>query len=131
MTSPLASTTYSTALARNELYASFALRREVPTLLDPEEEVLLVLPGVAGQFPDVLIVIRQRALLAKVTGWFSRVKIKREAPLGRIRGIAYSGWLFARVKLEVDGGRDLTLVPNRRADAWRFVESFEHLLQTG
>lgn len=51
MTSPLASTTYSTALARNELYASFALRREVPTLLDPQEEVLLVLPGSPGSSP--------------------------------------------------------------------------------
>lgn len=123
---------YSIALNRNELYASYGLRSDVPKVLDPEEEVLLVLPGVAGQFPSVLIVTRHRALEAKVTaGWSTGAKIGREAPAAQVRSVAYSGWLFARVKLEVEGGRDLAVVPHRRADAERFVASFEHLLRTG
>ena len=64
--------TYATALNRNELFESPGLRRDIPSLLDPEEEVLLVLPGVAGDFPDVMIASATRFLLASVAGPLKR-----------------------------------------------------------
>src|SRR5699024_9123215 len=116
---------------RNELFASMGLQRDVPKVLDPEEEVLLVLPGVAGDFPLVTIATRQRVLMAKVTGGFKGAKIKREAAATRVRAISYGARLFSRMKIRVDDGRDIAMMPHRSADAERFVESFEHLLRTG
>ena len=78
--------TYATALNRNELFESPGLRRAIPSLLDPEEDVLLVLPGVAGDFPDVMIASASRFLLASVAGPLRRSKIKREIPRRRSPG---------------------------------------------
>lgn len=131
MASNLASGTYATALSRNELFASMGLRHDVPKVLSPEEEVLLALPGVAGDFPLVTIATRRRVLTAKVTGGFKGAKVARQAPAPRVRAISYGGRLFSRVKVQVDGGRDIAMIPHRTADAHRFVASFEHLLRTG
>lgn len=49
MTSTRAAVTYAQALNRNTLFESPGLRRDIPRLLHPEEEVLLVLPGVADR----------------------------------------------------------------------------------
>lgn len=131
MDSTRASQTYTAALERNEVYGSLGLRYDVPKVLDPQEEVLLVLPGVAGQFPSVMLATRQRVLVAEVTGGFKGAKIEREAPAGQVRAVSFRGGLLSRVKIEVDGGKDLAMGPNRRADAEQFVASFEHLLRTG
>ncbi|WP_349829581.1 hypothetical protein [Brevibacterium litoralis] len=131
MTPSRSSMTYASALNRNELYASFGLRSDIPTLLEDDEEVLLVCPGIAGNFPHVLIVTRERVVLAKVAGPFRKKKILRQAPAGAITGVEYGGRLFSLMKVRVRGGRDMRMMPHRKADATRFHSEFEHLLRTG
>lgn len=126
-----ASMTYATALNRNELFSSPGLQRDVPKVLDPEEEVLLVLPGVAGRFPNVMIATVRQLLVAKVTGGIKGSKISREVRADQVTGIAYRPGLFSRVKVRVGVGRDLAMMPNREADAERFAQSFDQLLRTG
>ena len=131
MATSRASMSYATALNRNELFSSPGLRRDVPKALDPQEEVLLALPGVAGDYPDVMIATVRRLLVAKVTGGFTGVKVKKEARADQITGIAYRPGIFSRVKIQVEGARDIAMMPNRKADAERFAQAFEHLLRTG
>ncbi|QNN81958.1 hypothetical protein H3H54_11870 [Brachybacterium sp. Z12] len=80
MTVSRAAMTYATALNRNELFESPGLRRDIPSLLHPEEEVLLVLPGVAGDFPDVMIATASRFLLASVAGPSRRPSSSARSP---------------------------------------------------
>lgn len=47
-----AAMTDATALNRSELFESMELRGDIPALARPEEEVL---PGVAGDSPEVMI----------------------------------------------------------------------------
>jgi hypothetical protein len=131
MTSSRAAMTYATALNRNELFESPGLRRDIPALLHLEEEVLLVLPGVAGDFPDVMIATAARFLLASVAGPLKKSKIKREVPAAQVTGVAYRPGLLSRMRVTPAGGRDITMVPNRRADAERFAHEFDHLIRTG
>lgn len=131
MVSTTASLSYATALVRNELFASPGLQRDVPKVLDPEEQVLLALPGVAGDFPDVLVVTAQRMLVVKVPGGFKGATAKREVPAAAVTGVAYRPGAFSRVKFTVQGARDLAFMPHRKADAERFAGEFEHLLRTG
>ncbi|MGP9612681.1 hypothetical protein ACT3TE_05440 [Brachybacterium sp. AOP42-B2-9] len=131
MSASRASMTYATALNRNELFESPGLRRDVPSLMTPEEEVLLVLPGVAGDFPNVLIATASRVMLAAVAGPLKRAKIKQEVLAAEVTGVAYRPGLFARVKVAAASGRELKMVPHRRADAERFTREFDHLLRTG
>lgn len=123
--------TYATALNRNELFESPGLRRDIASLLDPEEDVLLVLPGVAGDFPDVMIASASRFLLASVAGPLRRSKIKREIPASQVSGVEYRPGLLTRVRVSHAAGRDIAMVPNRRADAERFAREFDHLIRTG
>ncbi|MCS6711167.1 hypothetical protein JSY14_03730 [Brachybacterium sp. EF45031] len=121
---------YATALNRNELFSSPGLRRDIPALLDPEEEVMLALPGVAGDFPDVLIVTVRRTLLAAVAGPLRRARIKKESPAGEVTGVSYSPGLLSRVAVTTTRGT-WRMLPHRRADAERFTAEFDHLLRTG
>ncbi|ASK65102.1 hypothetical protein CFK39_03830 [Brachybacterium avium] len=131
MTSTRASMSYATALNRNELFESPGLRRDIPALLHPEEEVLLVLPGVAGDFPDVMIATADRFLLASVAGPLKRSKIKKEVPAAQVTGARYRSGLFSRMRVATAAGGEITMVPNRKADAERFAHEFEHLIRTG
>ncbi|MDN5685757.1 MAG: hypothetical protein L0G94_03605 [Brachybacterium sp.] len=131
MATSRASMSYATALNRNELFSSPGLRRDVPKALDPQEEVLLAVPGVAGDYPDVMIATVRRLMVAKVTGGLTGVKIKKEAHADQITGITYRPGIFSRVKIQVQGARDIAMMPNRKADAERFAQAFEHLLRTG
>lgn len=130
MTVSRAAMSYATALNRNELFESPGLRRDIPALLHPEEEVLLVLPGVAGDFPDVMIATAARFLLASVAGPMKKAKIKREVPAAEVTGVQYRPGVFSRLKVTTSG-RHLKMMPHRKADAERFAREFEHLLRTG
>lgn len=123
--------TYASALNRNELFASISLRDEGAKVLDPDEEVLLVLPGVAGDYPNVLIVTSTRIVLAKLGGVMRRAVIKREAPAQAITGASFGGGPFSVMKVHVSGGRDLRMMPHRKQDAARFAGELEHLIRTG
>ena len=123
--------TYATALNRNELFESPGLRRDIPDLLHPDENVLLVLPGVAGDFPNVLIATSSRVMLAAVAGPIKRAKVKREIPAAAVAGVNYRPGIFSRVHVQSNSGRDIRMLPNRKADATRFAGEFEHLLRTG
>ncbi|MGP9538887.1 hypothetical protein ACT3SP_12805 [Brachybacterium sp. AOP43-C2-M15] len=131
MTTTRAAMTYATALNRNELFNSPGLRRDIPSLLHPEEEVLLVLPGVAGDFPDVMIATGARFLLAAVAGPLKKAKIKREVPAADVTGVRYRPGLFSKVRVAPASGREITMVPNRKVDAERFAQEFDHLIRTG
>lgn len=122
---------YAAALNRNELFTCPGLRRDIPRLLDPGEEVLLVLPGVASDFPDVMIATAQRFLLAAVAGPLKRAKVKREAAASQVTGLRYRTAVFSRVVVQISGGRDIKMMPNRKEDAERFSADFEHLIRTG
>lgn len=131
MSSSRAAATYASALNRNELFASPGLRRDIPHLLHPEEEVLLVLPGVAGDFPNVMIVTATRLLLASVAGPLKKAKTKREVPSSDLTGVRYRPGIFTRVRVARSSGCDITMMPHRKGDAERFTDEFEHLIQTG
>lgn len=131
MTVSRAAMTYATALNRNELFESPGLRRDIPSLLHPEEEVLLVLPGVAGDFPDVMIATASRFLLASVAGPLKKAKLKREIPAAEVTGVRYRPGLFSRMRVSPASGREIAMVPNRKVDAERFAHEFSHLIRTG
>ena len=126
-----AAMTYATALNRNELFESPGLRRDIPSLLHPEEEVLLVLPGVAGDFPDVMIATAQRFLLAAVAGPLKKAKIKHEVPAAEVADVQYRPGLFSRMKVATASGREIKMVPHRKVDAERFAREFDQLIRTG
>src|SRR5690625_1440715 len=126
-----AAATYASALNRNELFESPGLRRDIPGLLRPAEEVLLVLPGVAGDFPNVMIVTATRFLLASVAGPLKKAKIKREVASFEVTGVRYRPGIFTRVRVARSSGRNITMVPNRKVDAERFAAELAHLIQTG
>lgn len=131
MTSTRAAVTYAQALNRNTLFESPGLRRDIPRLLHPEEEVLLVLPGVAGDFPNVLIVTATRLLLASVAGPLKKAKIKRAVRSSDVVGVRYRPGAFTRVRVARASGRDIAMMPHRKADAERFAHELEHLIRTG
>ncbi|MFC7458439.1 hypothetical protein ACFQS2_14725 [Brachybacterium sp. GCM10030267] len=131
MTPTRASMSYATALNRNELFESPGLRRDIPAVLAPDEEVLLVLPGVGGDFPDVMIATDRRFLLASVAGPLKKAKVKREVPARGITGVEYRPGVFSRVRVRVADGRDVRMMPHREADAERFATEFAHVIRTG
>lgn len=131
VTTTRAAFTYASALNRNELFESPGLRRDVPSLLHPEEEVLLVLPGVAGDFPNVMIATATRFLLASVAGPLKRAKIQREVPSSEVESVRYRPGILSKVRVARTSGRDITMVPNRKVDAERFSHEFGHLIRTG
>ncbi|MBP1326166.1 hypothetical protein JOF28_001398 [Leucobacter exalbidus] len=131
MTTTRAAMTYATALNRNELYESPGLRRDIPKVLHPEEEVLLALPGVAGDFPFVMIVTDSRFILARVAGIFKGSKISRQVPLAEVVGVRYRPWLFAMMKVDTASRRAFRMMPQNNADAERFARDLEHLIQFG
>lgn len=131
MRSTRAASTYAQALNRNELFASPGLHRDIPSLLHPEEEVLLVLPGVAGNFPNVMIATGNRFLLAAVAGPFKKAEIKREVTNAQVTGVRYNSKIFSRVRVGRTSGRDIAMLPHRNADADRFVHELDHLIRTG
>lgn len=131
MTPNRATITYASALNRNELFESPGLRRDIPSLLHPEEEVLLVLPGVAADFPNVMIVTANRFILASVAGPFKKTKIKREVDSLEVTDVRYRPGILTRVRVARVSNRDITMLPNRKVDAERFTHEFNHLIQTG
>lgn len=129
--STLAERTYRRALARNELFSCFALPREGARRLDPNEEVLLALRGVAGDYPDVLVVTVSRVLRIKIVGGFRGSVIKRQAPAHAVRGVDYKPGIFTKVRVRVEGGRDVTLIPNQKHDAERLRDEMNHVIRKG
>lgn len=119
---------YASALNRNELFACRGLRSDIPSLLAPEEEVLLVLPGVAGDFPEVMIATSTRFLLAAVAGPIRRAKIKREVPASQVTGAEYAGRLFSRLTVTTTS-RSIKMLPHRSQDAMRFAQELNALLR--
>lgn len=126
-----AAMSYASALNRNELFESPGLRRDIPALLHPDEEVLLVLHGVAGDFPDLMIATSSRFLLAAVAGPIKKAKIKREVRAIDVAGVRYRPGLFTRMRVETTAGKGIKMIPNRKVDAQRFALEFDHLLRTG
>ena len=59
-----------------------------------------------------------------------KAKIKREVPAAEVTGVQYRPGVFSRLKVTTSG-RDLKMMPHRKADAERFAREFEHLLRTG
>jgi hypothetical protein len=45
--------------------------------------------------------------------------------------VEYRPGLLTRVRVSHAAGRDIAMVPNRRADAERFAREFDHLINTG
>ena len=129
--STLAKRTYCRTLARNEIFSCFPLPREGARRLYPNEEVLLVLSGVAGDYPDVLVVTVSRVLRIKIVGWFRGSVIKRHAPAHAVRGVEYKPSIFTKERVRVEGERDVTLIPNKKHDAERFRDEMNHVIRTG
>lgn len=122
--------TYGTALNRNTLYATPGLARDIPRVLEPDEEVLLVLPGVAGDYPDVMIATARRFLIAAVAGPIKKAKIKKQVPAAEVTGVEYQPGLLSRVKVSTTSGT-MKMMPNAKADAERFARELDHLLRMG
>ncbi len=131
MSASRSASTCSSALSRNELFATPGLHLDIPIVLEPDEDVFLALPGVAAKFPNVLIVTASRVLLAKVAGPFKRATVRRKAPASSVRGVSYRPALFTRVHIQVQGKRDIKMLPHSSEDAERFTREMEELLRTG
>jgi hypothetical protein len=78
-----------------------------------------------------MIATAARFLLASVAGPLNRSKTKREVPAAQVSGVEYRPGLLTRVRVSHAAGRDIAMVPNRRADAERFAREFDHLINTG
>lgn len=132
MASSRAEMTYAAALNRNELFGTPTIHTVIPQkVLDPDEEVLLVLLGVASDYPDILVVTDRRTMLVQVGGVIRRVNIKREIAPTDVLGATFKGGALHRIRLEVRGQRELKMLPNRKADASRFCEELNQLIATG
>lgn len=131
MSTTLAAQSYATALNRNTLYATYALHHVIPKkVLRPDEKVLLVLPGVASDFPKVLVATVDRLFVARVGGVIRRHSILRQVPAGDVVGVDYGGRLFDRIRVHVRGARDIAMLPNTSEETRRFEEALRHLVAT-
>ncbi|MEU3275354.1 PH domain-containing protein [Saccharomonospora sp. NPDC006951] len=128
-----AEVTYATALNRNQdLFFNHGMQRDIPRLLlAPDEEVLLVVPGTAGEYPNVMVVTDRRIMLAQVAGPVKRAKLKREIPAQQVASVSYRPGIFTRIAVHPHQGRPLRIMPHRKTNGERFVLAFEHLLRTG
>lgn len=121
---------FGAALARNELFGDISLRR-TGEVLEPGERALLALPAVASDAPTVLIVTDSRVVLSRVGGLLARPTAVRSIPAAKVRGVEYRKGAFTRIRLLIDGERDLRMLPHRKDDAERFAGELDHLLRTG
>lgn len=132
MASTRATTSYVQALHRNQdLFSSPSLQRDVPRLLAPEEEVLLVVPGTAGEYPEVMIATDRRFLLAKVSGPVRGARVLRELPAAEVAEVSYRPGLLTRIVVRPHRGRPIRMCPHRRENGERFARELAQLLRTG
>lgn len=132
MASTIAAHSFAAALNRNELFASFAMQDVIPQkVLAPDEEVLLVLPGVGSDFPHLMVATNRRFMKVQVGGVIRRHRISRQVPPQSVLGSTYGGGHFQRIRVQVRGQRDIAMLPHRNADARRFHEGLAELLRTG
>ena len=50
--------------------------------------------------------------------------------LQTVRGVDYKPGIFTKVRVRVGGGRDVTLIPNKKHDAERFRDEMNHVIRT-
>ncbi|WP_342762567.1 hypothetical protein [Dermabacter hominis] len=48
-----------------------------------------------------------------------------------MRGVDYKPSIFTKVRVRVEGGRDVILIPNKKHDAERFRDEMNHVIRTG
>lgn len=72
-----------------------------------------------------------RSLRIKIVGGFRGSVIKRQAPAHAVRCVDCKPGIFTKVRVRVEGGRDVTLIPNKKHDAERFRDEMNHMIRTG
>ena len=136
--------TRSTSTARESLARALSLttvhrRLMLPGdladhLLEPDDEVLLALPGVPGDTGQILLVTAKEVVLAQ---WDAegdaprKLKRKREAPAADVASVTYRPGLYLKLRVKIRSGRDLAIEPCTAEDGIRFAAALNSLATTG
>lgn len=103
-------------------------------LLDPDEEVLLALPGIPDDKPRIVLVTRDEVILGRwnAVGYAPKdIKRKRAVPTGDVRGASYRPGLYYKVEIDVRSAWDLSIEPCTVEDGIRFAHALQALATTG
>lgn len=123
------------ALASTTIHRRLLLPEDLADhLLNPEDEVLLSLPGIPGDTPEILLVTRQEVILGRWDAAGSAPKDitrKRAVPARDVRGASYTPGMYYKVEIAVDSARDLRIEPCTVEDALRFTHGLQSLVATG
>lgn len=135
---------HGTSLARQSLATALAtttIRRRLlmpedlaDHLLDPDDDVLLALPGVPDDTARILLVTREELVLGQWRAAGSSAKDitqKREVPAPDVRGASYFPGLGRDVRIDVLSARDLSIQPCTAEDGIRFTHALHALATTG
>ncbi len=110
---------------RNELYFI-----KIGEIFFPDEDVLLALPGSAGDDTEALIVTTHRLL--KVQFLAFRRHLRFEIPASLVAGAEYRRGFFTRLKIwRRDSRHPFKFVVGNADDTERFVHQLNHLIATG
>lgn len=103
-------------------------------LLEPDDEVLLALPGIPDDKPGIVVVTTREVLLGRwnAVGYEGKdVTRKRAVPARDIRGAGYIPGLHYNVEIDVHSARGLSLEPCTAEDGIRFTHALRTLAATG
>lgn len=103
-------------------------------LLNPDDEVLLALPGIPDEKPKVVLVTAREVVFGRwnaVGRAPTEVTRKRAVPAGDVRGASYTPGMNYKVETQVDSARDLSLIPCTVEDGIRFAHALHTLATTG
>ena len=125
----------SRALSTTTVHRRLMLPDDVADhLLEPDDEVLLALPGLPDDTPKIAVVTTREVVLGRwntLTEDPQEIVRKRAVPASDVRGAEYLPGLHYPVEIAVDGARDVKLEPSTPEDGIRFAHALHTLATTG
>lgn len=103
-------------------------------LLAPDAEVVLALPSIPDDKPQIVLVTTKEVVLGRWNTAGRTVKEitrVRTVPAADVRGVNYSPGLYRSVRIVVDSAPDLSIDPCTAEDAIRFTHALQALAATG
>ena len=121
---------YKKALDRCKQYGTVSLITEPPSVLERGEEVVLVLLGLARDFPH-MVMVTDRRLLKLDLGVIFGPPIEVEIPLNEVQSATFGSGPFGKVRIQSAGRKDVEIFPNCSDEARRFIQELDVFLRTG
>lgn len=103
-------------------------------LVTPDDEVLLALPGIPDDKPQIMLVTREEVVLGRwnAVGQVPKDVMRKRAVAARdVRGASYTPGLYYKVEVDVRSAKDLSMEPCTFEDGIRFAHALQTLATTG